>query len=236
MDFESPGRGRSRERSSSCSGRIPPGIAETRPRRRAASESCSRTMDSLPIDFIYVHLKEDGPDPESTDDSDADRLPVSSATNPFPTYKEVYIINHPIFFTDQAAFNVWEVRAPVVVKWLGAPDFTFTESMAELDNRYSEALLIASRGEVYSGLGGCNRCATRTRRGPGGRPFSRCLRVPGYWGGACANCVWAGTAAKCAFHRKGPYYDWNYNREENAAGSDQVSPDTSDDSISPYNW
>lgn len=56
---------------------------------------------------------------------------------------------------------------------------------------YINALLIQSRGVLVAPP--CAACAR-----PGGMsPFPECRRVPGHFGGCCANCKWRDHAARC---------------------------------------
>lgn len=60
------------------------------------------------------------------------------------------------------------------------------------------ALLIASRG-----LSQRESCARNTRT-----VFVEDVRVPGYWGGACAGCKWKDHGARCSYSNRGePKYE-----------------------------
>ena len=60
---------------------------------------------------------------------------------------------------------------------------------------YINAILIQSRGQAPP------RACLQCRGGPGLRPFPECRRVPGHFGGACANCKWRDHGARCSFVR-----------------------------------
>ena len=58
---------------------------------------------------------------------------------------------------------------------------------------YVNAILIQSRGR--RGVHSCVSCRNAI---PGPRPFPECRRVPGHFGGACANCKWRDHASRCS--------------------------------------
>lgn len=58
---------------------------------------------------------------------------------------------------------------------------------------YVNALLIASRGIQQK-----ERCGNNTRA-----VFVDDVRVPGYWGGACAGCKWKDGASGCSYAARG---------------------------------
>jgi hypothetical protein len=57
---------------------------------------------------------------------------------------------------------------------------------------YINALLIQSRG--YLLVQDCDHCVEMDVR----RPFPFCVRMPGHFGGACANCKWPDYAHRCS--------------------------------------
>lgn len=56
---------------------------------------------------------------------------------------------------------------------------------------YVNALLIYTRGLVSA------PCGLRCHTNHSNRPFSQCVRIPGYWDGCCANCKWLDWASQC---------------------------------------
>lgn len=58
---------------------------------------------------------------------------------------------------------------------------------------YVNSLLIASRG--YEVRQPCSTCCHARSSVP--RPFPICVRVPGHFGGCCANCKWRDWADRC---------------------------------------
>jgi Protein of unknown function (DUF3716) len=77
---------------------------------------------------------------------------------------------------------------------------------------YVNAILIQSRGRT--GRHSCDSCVSAD---PGPYPFPSCRRVPGHFGGACANCKWRDHASRCTV------------RDENGGDGDPED-DSSDDS------
>lgn len=61
-------------------------------------------------------------------------------------------------------------------------------------------MLIASRGVPIQGEV-CEHSIS-------GRPFGGSVRLPGYFGGACANCKWSDHAARCTLpHPDEPVFE-----------------------------
>jgi hypothetical protein len=58
---------------------------------------------------------------------------------------------------------------------------------------YINALLIASRGRPTM-----SPCGGSCQSSRGGRPFRMCIRLPGHFGGSCANCKWRDWASHCS--------------------------------------
>jgi hypothetical protein len=77
---------------------------------------------------------------------------------------------------------------------------------------YVNAILIQSRGKT--GRHSCDSCVSAD---PGPYPFPSCRKVPGHFGGACANCKWRDHASRCTV------------RDENG-GNGNSEDDSSDDS------
>ncbi|KAK7985904.1 hypothetical protein PG988_003526 [Apiospora saccharicola] len=77
---------------------------------------------------------------------------------------------------------------------------------------YINGLLIASRGRLEDPP--CAKCARQmTLNGGYSTPFPRCVRLPGHFGGCCANCKWVDHASKCT------KTDANVNAENNGGGA-----------------
>ena len=83
---------------------------------------------------------------------------------------------------------------------------------------YVNAILIQSRGAAAGQA--CGECRRR-----GLRPFPRCVRVAGHFGGACGNCKWRDHAARCSYDAPG--------EDGSVAGSspDGGSPGASGDGV-----
>jgi hypothetical protein len=58
---------------------------------------------------------------------------------------------------------------------------------------YINALLIASRGRPTM-----SPCGGSCQSSHGGRPFPRCIRLPGHFDGSCASCKWRDWASTCS--------------------------------------
>lgn len=58
------------------------------------------------------------------------------------------------------------------------------------------ALLIVSRGWAFV----TGRCSQDKTLHPFGAPPNGHVRLPGTWGGACANCRWKDHTARCDFY------------------------------------
>ena len=59
---------------------------------------------------------------------------------------------------------------------------------------YVNAILIKSRGRAVQTA--CDQCLGRR----GLRPFPECRRLPGHFGGCCANCKWPDHAVRCSLY------------------------------------
>jgi hypothetical protein len=66
------------------------------------------------------------------------------------------------------------------------------QQLASQRASYINALLIQSRG--YLLIQDCDHCMEMDVR----RPFPFCVRMPGYFGGACGNCKWPDKAHRCS--------------------------------------
>ncbi|KAH7034783.1 uncharacterized protein B0I36DRAFT_84130, partial [Microdochium trichocladiopsis] len=62
---------------------------------------------------------------------------------------------------------------------------------------YINALLIQSRGTASGRpCSACRRTMSTSQDGLA-RPFPNCVRLPGFWSGACGNCKWRDHGARC---------------------------------------
>lgn len=59
---------------------------------------------------------------------------------------------------------------------------------------YFRAVIVQSRGNVAGG------CSQKCGRASTNRRFEACVRIDGYQGGACAECVWQSHGARCDHH------------------------------------
>jgi hypothetical protein len=62
---------------------------------------------------------------------------------------------------------------------------------------YINAFLIASRGRVLRHP--CTECQRKAASDPSGYsyPFPLCIKLPGHFGGCCANCKWPDAGSRC---------------------------------------
>lgn len=58
---------------------------------------------------------------------------------------------------------------------------------------YVNGILIQRAGQAH-GFGPCTKCTRNSSA-----PFTRCLYVPGHFGGACGSCKWRDHASRCLF-------------------------------------
>ena len=91
--------------------------------------------------------------------------------------------------SDQAQRTVQALPVQRAISW--TPGSLRASQIVSGRKSYVNALLIYTRGLVSAS------CGMYCRIDRSGRPFTQCVRIPGSWGGCCANCKWYDWASQC---------------------------------------
>lgn len=108
------------------------------------------------------------------------------------------------------------------------------ERLVQYRQSYLKALICHSRG--MQNAVPCQRCRPAYEHTAEFPVFAGCFSLPGWWGGACSNCIWTDHAATCVHHdkdfnKKLPYDEWKKDRDDRSRSPD--SPDKRDQRRDP---